>query len=73
MTDREKVVFNEEFKQHLENSLNKNIAKLKNIFERGKTSAQYQLNEEFRAQCDSIEGLLADMSKDMKMIKLANR
>ena len=71
MADREKVIFNEEFRQYLENSLAKKIAKLKEIFEGCEKSTQYQLNQEFRSQCGGIKGLLADMSKDLEMVKQA--
>lgn len=57
--------------QHFENSLTKRIAKFKEILENCKNSTQYQRDQRFRGQCDSIEGLLADMSNDLEMVRRA--
>ncbi len=56
---------------YFEDSLTKRISKFKEIFENCKNSTQYQLDQEFRGQCDSMEDLLADMSNDLEIVRQA--
>ncbi len=71
MAEQEQFSSISEVLQQLEDSLSKGMTKSTEIFERCKKSTQYQSDQEFRAICDGIQGLLADMSNDLELVKQA--
>ncbi|MCX5632439.1 MAG: hypothetical protein NTW93_01995 [Phycisphaerae bacterium] len=79
MADQEKFESVSELLKQLENSLNKRIIKLeKELKERKKhaeDSRSQNLAKQYQEQCDNAvrfsEGLLADTSSDLKLVKQA--
>jgi hypothetical protein len=69
MTEQEKSESVSKLLKQLEDSLSKDMAKYKEMFEQCKKSTQYQLDQDFRGSCDSIEGLLADMERNLKILR----
>ena len=57
--------------RYFEDSLTKRIPKFKKIVENCKNNTQYQQDKDFRGQCDSMEGLLVDMLKDLEIVRRA--
>lgn len=73
MTEQEKVLFNnfEELRQYFEKSLCEKTAKLKQIIEKFKKSSKDNGSQHCDETANAFEGLLADMSNDLKLVKQA--
>ena len=69
MTEQENFESASELLKQFEDLLSKDMAKYKEMFERCKKSTRYHLDQDFRGSCDSVEGLLADMEQNLKILR----
>jgi predicted transcriptional regulator len=69
MSEQEKSESVSKLLKQFEDSLIKDMTKYKEMFERCKMSTQYQLDQNFRGSCDSIEGYLADIERNLKALR----
>ena len=54
---------------YLEKSLINRITRFEKMYQNLATSQQYELNRDFRDQCEIMKGLLVEMKQDLEVLR----